>query len=181
MGRDKATLPVSGETLLSRTAALAAGVAPAVVVGRARPGDWPNRPAEFVSEERPGAGPLGGIEAGLGWAAQRGFAAVAVLPCDLPLLTPEALAWLLDNAAFGPSDDGAAVQGAEGRIEPLFSVYSVRCRERINACLAAGQRSPTDFIRAGRFRMVAAPDFVQSALEHANTPEEWAEIAPRAA
>ncbi|MBC8101622.1 MAG: NTP transferase domain-containing protein, partial [Cytophagales bacterium] len=116
MGRDKASLPSlqAGEgNLLARTVTLAAQVSATVlVIGRDRPPDWSEGAEDtgsvtsvtFLRDDLPGLGPAGGLATALRYAvaSTTGFGAVALLPCDLPLLQAASLRWLHETAALMP-------------------------------------------------------------------------------
>ena len=187
MGRDKAALEVGGVPLLERTARLAgeAGL-PVLVVGRLCPDGWPLPDTEFVPDDLPGRGPLGGLHAAL----RRAGGPVLALACDLPLLSADALRWLAgewreqeerdrqegrDGQGGG---DGLAVRNGEGW-EPLFSVYAPACLPKIEPRLAAGRLSLHGLIETGEFGRVAAPAWVAAQLVNANTPEEWGKVVRR--
>lgn len=85
MGRDKALLQLQGETLLARTIRLGKALGAAqVLVSRNQPG--------FIQDQYQHAGPMAGIAAALPACNCRWL---LVLPVDMPLLTPQALAPLL--------------------------------------------------------------------------------------
>jgi molybdopterin-guanine dinucleotide biosynthesis protein A len=181
MGTDKANLRRDGQSLLERTVTLAAEAgAPAVaVIGRTRPANWPAALSAtiFLPDDRPDQGPLGGIETAMHWAQNAGHEYLCVVPCDLPLLTADALRWLQQSAAnYHALNDGLAVHGADNRVEPLFTIYATHCLPAIAQQQATGRRSPTALIDAGNFHHIDAPPFVQTALTDADTPEAWAAI-----
>lgn len=87
MGRDKALLELDGETLLDRTMRLGWQLGAAqVLVSRNAPG--------FIQDQVQNAGPMAGIAAALSHCHNRW---VLVLPVDMPLLCPQALAPLLQQ------------------------------------------------------------------------------------
>ncbi len=167
MGTDKAALEVDGTTLLERTAriALDAGL-PVLVVGRARPDGWPLDTVEFLTDAKPGLGPLGGLKTALGR-----HPALCALACDLPLLTSDALRWLAALGKHG-NEQGLVVVN-HGRWEPLFSVYRDACLPLTEARLAEGKRSLHGLIEVGDFAFADAPDWVCAQLVNVNTPEDW--------
>jgi molybdopterin-guanine dinucleotide biosynthesis protein A len=84
------------------------------------------------------AGPLAGVQAGLSWAASRGARAVAVSPCDVPLLPRDLFLRL--SAAAG---DGAAIAvTSEGR-QPLCAIWPVAALRVVTAALAGGAHPAT--------------------------------------
>ena len=171
MGTDKAALEIRGMTLLERTARLALTVdLPVLIVGRACPELWPLPEVTFIEDAEPGLGPLGGLAAALNYTQT----SVLALACDLPLLTEDALRWLIAQAGaqFGPS---GLVTVNGGQKEPLFAVYDLTCLPLIEARLAAGRRSLHGVIEAGTFAVAEAPEWVSVQLANVNTPEEWRE------
>ena len=172
MGTDKAALEIGGMTLLERTArlALAAGL-PVLVVGRVRPDGWALPEVRFIPDAKPGLGPAGGLAAALHHAQT----AVLALACDLPLLTEEALHWLMAQvrSQFAPS--GLVTVNGDRR-EPLFAVYDLTCLPLTEARLAEGRRSLRGIIEAGQFAFAPAPDWVAAQLVNVNTPDEWRQI-----
>ena len=172
MGTDKASLEIGGMTLLERAARLALAVnSSVIVVGRVCPNDWPLPEVLFLSDTEAGLGPVGGLATAL----QHAQTSVLALACDLPLLTPEAVQWLIAQAGmqFAPS---GLVSLNSGQQEPLFSVYDLTCLPLIEARLTAGQHSLRGVVKAGSFAFADAPDWVAAQLVNANTPEEWANI-----
>jgi molybdenum cofactor guanylyltransferase len=123
-GPDKPNLEVAGETLVARVLAAASDSRIRVVVG---PPDLPV-PADVAhtQEAPPGGGPVAAIAAGL-----RALGAeeesviprqVAVLACDLPFLTADALAWLTRGLARTGADV-AVYRDAEGHRQLLCGVW----------------------------------------------------------
>jgi molybdopterin-guanine dinucleotide biosynthesis protein A len=87
-GSDKALALLDGKSLIEHAIAAMAAQADAVIVCGREGEDWvPDRP-------EPGLGPLGGICAALHAAAARDYAAVLIVPCDVPAL-PAGLVQLL--------------------------------------------------------------------------------------
>lgn len=141
MGRDKASLPFHGDTLLGRTVRTVARSAEDVVVV-ARPGqDLPPLPegVRVVRDERPDQGPLGGLGPGL--RASRSDVCF-VTSCDTPFLVPAVIDLLRlrlrgADVAVAETDDGA-----ERHVHPLCSVVRRSVAPRIDALLDAGRRRP---------------------------------------
>lgn len=119
------------------------------------------------------AGPLAGVRAGLIWAAAQGAPALAVSPCDAPLL-PADLYLRLIAAAGG----GAAMAETADGYQPLCAVWPVSALGALEAALAGGAHPATwrmlDSIGARRVRFDEA-----SAFANLNTRDELAAIAAR--
>ncbi len=87
------------------------------------------------------AGPLAGVKAGLAWAQELGAKALAVSPCDAPLLPDELFPRLIQAAG----DGSAMAETADGR-QPLCAVWSVSALPKVTAALAGGAHPPTWFM-----------------------------------
>lgn len=196
MGQDKAGLVWQGRTLLGHMVHVAAQVAAEVlIVGGAKAMDESASPSlspsplavraagtivRFASDDQPGLGPLGGLATAL-----RQHASVLVLACDLPLVTPDGVKWLMslgaesaaEFPAGGPADDGVITTHG-GQLEPLFAVYRASCLPIIERQLASGRRSMRTLVAAGRFGLVEAPAWVAAQLVNVNTPEDWERLQP---
>jgi molybdopterin-guanine dinucleotide biosynthesis protein A len=83
-------------------------------------------------------GPLAGVRAGLAWAAGIGAHALAVSPCDAPLLPDDLFDRLIQAAGCG----AAMAVTAKGR-QPLCAVWPVGALGAVSAALAAGAHPPT--------------------------------------
>ncbi len=119
------------------------------------------------------AGPLSGVKAGLEWAQALGAKAIAVSPCDVPLL-PESLFERLIHAA----GTGAAMAETSEGHQPQCAVWPVSALPRLAAALADGHHPATwmmlDSIGATRVRFPAPEAFA-----NLNTRADLAAIAGR--
>jgi molybdopterin-guanine dinucleotide biosynthesis protein A len=178
MGRDKATLMLAGETLLMRTVRTLKQVIDDVfVVGLRAPSSATE--VRIVPDALPDFGPLAGILAALR-AASTPY--VLVVACDMPLLQPRLISFLLSLA--GSSQ--IIVPRSERSLEPLHAVYAVECEAAIEACIAAGEHAIRALFARVTTRIVEPdewrpydPDGVSTL--NANTPEEWQALSLRAA
>ena len=119
------------------------------------------------------AGPLAGVHAGLIWAVTHGARAVAVSPCDAPLLPPDLYVRLVAAAAGG----AAMAETADGS-QPLCAVWPVSALTELEAALAGGAHPATwrmlDAIGVRRVHFADA-----AAFANLNTRAELAAIAAR--
>lgn len=193
MGRDKAEIPSLGnseKTLLHQTVILTQTVfSPVYVVGRLQPENWDDEAEQsdrtlFLPDLAPGLGPAGGLATVLNHLASEGVseeaAAVALLACDLPLLTAASLLWLRTAADQGMGRHGLVVRNAE-QTETLFAVYTRDCLPLVTNQLAKGRRSLQKLIEAGDFCVVEAPPDVAQTLMNVNTADDLAQAQPLAA
>jgi molybdopterin-guanine dinucleotide biosynthesis protein A len=138
MGRDKALLEWDGEPLLLRAARLLGPLvgAPLVIAPPAR---YENLGLRLVADDNPGLGPLGGIATALRISLHPWN---LVIGCDLPYLTPEWLAFLIERALASSADAALPVSAAGA--EPLCAMYHRRAADAISAALGRGVRKVTD-------------------------------------
>ncbi len=170
MGRDKAELELGGQTLLDRVVDRALGVRDTVVVvGRTGQRD----DVAWLEDEQPGLGPLGGLETVLA-ALDR---PVLLVACDMPLVDEDALCWLLDAFARADAPAHGLATMREGKLEPLFSVYTPAVLPLVDERIAAGRRSLRGLIEAGNFGRVEAPPEVAQKLRNVNTPGEFEDLS----
>lgn len=175
MGQDKAAMLWNGRSFLEGIAVAACSVSPDVaVIGRTRPGNWSQPSIAFLPDTEAGEGPLRGLEAALCAAGSR---PVLLLACDMPLLTADALRWLLGEARAREPLEQGLVAVNEGRLEPLFSVYAPECLPLVREALASGRRSLHGMIQAGRFSFADVPAEVAARIANINTPEELARVS----
>ena len=128
-----------------------------------------------VLHDMPGdaAGPLAGVKVGLQWAQELGASAVAVSPCDVPLLPDNVFARLIEAAGTG-----AAMAETAERDQPQCAVWPVSALPKLTAALANGAHPPTwlmlESIGAVRVRFTPPEAFT-----NINTRADLAAIAGR--
>jgi molybdopterin-guanine dinucleotide biosynthesis protein A len=84
------------------------------------------------------AGPLAGVKTGLIWAEQRGARALAVSPCDAPLLPDD----LYTRLAEGGRDVAAMAETRDGP-QPLCALWPVAALPVVRESLAGGAHPAT--------------------------------------
>ena len=188
-GRDKAFLEVHGEPIIVRTLRTLQTVFSQTVVVTLHPERFAALQTDVAVDVYPGAGPLAGIHAGL-LAARAPYA--FVVACDMPLLEPEVIRFLVDR--IGPDVDAgpdAIVPWWDGDMEPLHAVYATRCAPVIERCLAHGEQAVRQFLKHARVDYVPEEQLARFAgaarsFTNVNTPGELDRLrtgptAPRAA
>jgi molybdopterin-guanine dinucleotide biosynthesis protein A len=104
------------------------------------------------------AGPLSGVKVGLLWARELGARAIAVSPCDVPLLPDDLFARLIEAAGSGAS----MAETVEGH-QPLCAVWPVSALEKVTQALEGGAHPATwrmlDSLGATRVRFPDAAAF----------------------
>jgi molybdopterin-guanine dinucleotide biosynthesis protein A len=165
MGCDKARLAhPAGGSLIERAIALAAGAAARVVLLSGDGRRYPEFGLPELADAAPGAGPLGGLVAGLRAAAG---APLLLLPVDLPFLDAAALDLLLDAHAAGKVP--LTVASEAGRLCPLPSIWDPACLPAAEAALAGGRLALHALIAALPRRAIALP---AGALANWNAPAD---------
>jgi molybdenum cofactor guanylyltransferase len=139
-----------------------------------------------VLHDAPGdpAGPLSGVKAGLAWAQGLGARAIAISPCDVPLLPDDLFPRLINAANESAANEGAPNGGAaiaetsDGRRQSLCSVWPVSALPKVTAGLAGGAHPPTWLMLES---IGATPVRFQSpeAFANINTRADLAAIAGR--
>ena len=134
MGRDKAELPLGGETFLARLIReYTPGFPVYVSVGEA--GRFPCDGAKELVDRHPGMGPLAGLEAAfVGTDAD----AVFLTATDLPFGTLELAQRLLDMLGDA---DACVIRRSDGNMEPAFGVYRRSCLPAVQRLLAENRRA----------------------------------------
>lgn len=118
-------------------------------------------------------GPLAGVHVGLEWARQSGARAIAVSPCDAPLLPEDLFARLIAAAGSG----AAMAETADGR-QPLCAVWPVSALPTVMQALAHGAHPPTwqvlESVKAAHVRFDDA-----AAFANINTRADLENLAAR--
>jgi molybdopterin-guanine dinucleotide biosynthesis protein A len=118
------------------------------------------------------AGPLAGILAAMRWKPDVTWLIAA---CDLPLVTPAAINWLLEQRA--PGRVAVLPRASDRGVEPLLAVYEPQAREILEELAASGYHAPH---RVAEHDAVFAPtppaDLVR-AWRNVNTPGDLEELS----
>lgn len=175
MGRSKAGLELEGIPMLVRTAMLVesvSGAAPRVI---GEPKGAGSHGLTVIGDDRPGAGPLGGIATALRAANAPWNLIVA---CDLPYLTKPWLEFLVARALASRAD--AVVPTTTRGMEPLCAVYHKRCEGAIEAALERGVRKVQDGLMELLVELIDPFEWKEFDSEgmlfkNMNTPEDYEE------
>jgi len=178
MKRDKALLEVGGAPLLLRTARLLESVvgAPRVI---GDPATYESLAQPVIADDRPGAGPLGGIATALRVSNASWNLVVA---CDLPYLTSDWLHFLVARAVASAAD--AVLPMNTLGAEPLCAAYHKRGEPTIRAALESGIRKVTDGLQNLRVETIPpaewkAFDSEGLLFKNMNLPRDYEEAVAR--
>ena len=178
MGKPKAWLQLGGQTLLARVVHTLQQVVHPIVVVAAPGQDLPPLPddVEVIRDEIAYQGPLQGIAQGLE-ALPVGTRCAYMSACDVPLITPQWVRFLVERLA----EADVVVPVVDGRAHPLAAVYRLNIAPTARQLLAQGLRRPpllfeahpTIRIEAGQLRQI---DRGLDCLRNVNTPRDLADL-----
>lgn len=168
-GQDKGLVPLANQPLAAHALArLAPQVDDILFIANRNHVFYTSLGVAVTGDEHPGhEGPLAGMLAGLREAVRRGFSSALFVPVDAPRL-PERLAERL--AAAGP--DVPAVAVAPSGMQPVCCLMHSRLLPALETAYAAGERSPSAWLRSQNAIHVNFPD--DGLIWSLNTPEELA-------
>lgn len=146
----KAALDLGGRSLLELVCRALEGEVERVIVVAAAGQPLPPLAAgvEVIRDERPEAGPLVAVHAGLVHArAAHPAARIAVIAsCDVPLVRPAVVRLLIDEVRRPGVCWAVPLVG--GHPQVLVSAVATSLRERLGQAIAAGERSPRAMLAA---------------------------------
>jgi molybdopterin-guanine dinucleotide biosynthesis protein A len=173
MGTNKALLRfASGETVIERIIERIAPLCAGTLIVTNTPDIYAFLNLPMHADAYPGASSLGGIYTGL---LQASAERALVLSCDLPLVSPELVRYLLDL----PFEYDLLMPWVAERQQPLHAIYGKSCLPAMRAQIEAGDLKIVRLLETLRGRIVRAdelqPEWLMS-FRNMNTPEDWAEV-----
>lgn len=175
MGRNKATLPWGGSTMLQTVVATLRAELPHVIVVAAQGQDLPTVDARIVRDPVPDEGPLRGLATGLEAARAAGFDWAFAAATDTPLLSTAVVRRVLAGAV----DVDAVVATADGRDQPLIAAYRTALAADAHALLGQGRRGLRDLVEGRTVRRVDLGE--EASATNINTPDDVARERLRSA
>ena len=141
MGRDKATLLFHGKPLWQLQLELLQKLEPAEIFVSARTDPaWRPAGVQFVADDPPSRGPIGGIAASL---AQMQTAHLLALAIDMPFMSEQYLKFLCDQIDPGTG----VVPTIDSRAEPLAAIYPREAVADFRSALASTDFSLQSVVR----------------------------------
>jgi molybdenum cofactor guanylyltransferase len=169
-GRPKSFLTVGGERIIDRQLRVLRAAFDEILISANDREAYAAFGLPVLPDELEARGPLGGILAAIeGARADR----VVCVACDMPYLSREALALLVDVNV----NVDVVVPVVDNRPEPLFARYSRRCAPAIRKRIAAGDLKITRFFDDVTVQRIEEPalravDPTLRFLVNCNTPED---------
>lgn len=172
MGQDKAALEFDGVTMLTRIAdKISQRCSPVLVAAPASSQAYRELSSEsdlqWVTDEKEGSGPLGGLVAALHVAAAAGADVAFVCATDMPLIEGGLVDELL--AGLTESTDVVIAHDAQ-RDHPMAGVYRTRAVDGLQALVDAGELRMGAAVEAVQTRRVSVSD--ENWLTNVNAPED---------
>jgi len=180
MGRDKATLPIGGETLLQRVAGRLESVIPRdhIVVVAAKHQELPPLAPgiRLAFDQIPGRGPLEGLSTGIAMLPP-GIETAFVTGCDAPFLEPAFIQTMFDRLG----DFEIAVPVDDSCSYGLAAVYRATVRSRVEQLLAANRFRVRDLFECCETNRVSVHDLRRidphlKSLINLNTPDAYQRV-----
>lgn len=170
MGRDKASIDLSGSPLYSPALELLCQHFQTVIIAGDRP-DLELDDIPSIPDRYPGSA-LGGLHAGLSVISTDW---IFVMPCDLPYPDARLLKQLYE---LREGVDAVVPQTPTG-YEPVFALYHKRCLSVFEAALKAGKRSIFSLYPQLNVRFLKwhdMPEGWEKSLLNVNTPEDLKKV-----
>lgn len=178
-GRDKALVDMDGQPMLARMCELLASATSGVNVV-ATPGKYANLGMRSVADRWPGEGPLGGIVTALRHAEADDPQCQwnLVVSCDIPFLTREWIAFLVQRASN--SEAQVVLPRSQHGPEPLCACYKTNAAEALQGLFEAGVRKVTQALQQVKTEVLDEADWKRFDSDgrlfwNMNTPIEYDE------
>jgi molybdenum cofactor guanylyltransferase len=179
-GQDKALVELAGKSSLARMleVLIESGVRETIVVGKKT--RYGHLGARCIEDKWPGEGPLGGIVTALrsSVVSKYGYLWNLIVSCDMPFLTPEWLAYLLERASH--SDADIVVPRSDKGLEPLCACWSTRAVRQLQHAFEDGIRKVTEAMKRVSMEIVDEKEWKRfdkagRLFWNMNTPGEYEE------
>lgn len=169
MGSPKHVLRLGGRSLLSRVATvLRLKTERIVVLGHGDIPDDGGAVDHLGDAPGSGQGPLAGLLTAFRWAPRVCWVIGA---CDMPGITPEALAWLIEQRR--PGRWAVIPRDAEGRMEPTLALYEPQAGALIESLVSRRLRAPRALDQWSEVHTPTIPESLRKAWLNVNTPGEF--------
>ncbi len=176
-GGDKGLLDLNGQSLLARVIErLEPQVAALAINANGDPARFDAFRLPVLADSVTGyAGPLAGVLAGLGWAAEQGADSIVTAAADTPFFPPDLVPrLLLAGEGMGAPVVLAATPDAERGLarHPTFGLWPVALREDLRDALIGGLRKVVLWTDRHGGREAVFPVYGIDPFFNVNTPED---------
>ena len=180
MGRNKALMRLGDETLISRTLKRLQSVTDETIIIANSVHLYSELDVRVYEDLIPESGALGGVYTGLTHAVN---SAVVCVACDMPLLKPELMNYLL--SVLGEHDAVVPytqeLEESNPKLQTLCAVYARRCKRVVRQMLEGGElrlHALCDRIKVRRVPPVEWRDFDPDGLSfvNVNTREDFERV-----
>jgi molybdopterin-guanine dinucleotide biosynthesis protein A len=176
-GRNKARLPIEGQTILDRLVALFRVFFDPILIVTNQPRDYLDEGVILVTDLVDIRSSLTGIYSGLFYSPRpQAF----ITGCDMPFLKQELLELMLKNSE---ARWDVVVPVTQEGFQPLSAIYSRRCLEPMADQLAEGKLKVSHFFSKVKIKMVPETSLRQvdpglKSFFNINTPEDMDGLNP---
>jgi molybdopterin-guanine dinucleotide biosynthesis protein A len=170
MGRPKQFVEIGDVTMIEHVVAALSEEVDEVVLLGAGPVPSDLEGLRRVADAKDCRGPMAGL---LGAMRAEPEAAWVLAACDLPLLRPEAVRWLVRRRRRSV---WAILPSLEGVVEPLLALYEAEALALLEETAAAGVHTLRRLVSNPRVATAEPPESLRRSWFNANTPQEIAAL-----
>ena len=167
MGRPKQLLSLGGSSFIERVSEVLDSQCDEIVL--LGDGEVPEvlAPLTRLPDVQGASGPIAGMISAMRWQPDTAW---VFLACDMPLVSAEAVAWLVDQRQ--PGRWAIVPRDHEGRLEPLFALYEPQAGPCFEELLMRGFRAPRRISELINLWSVTPPPELEEAWRNVNTAED---------
>ncbi len=176
-GTNKALVKWKGKTLIEDIIQKALTVTNNVVLSVKNPSDYKWLDLPRIPDEKRGIGPMGGLYSALkALSSQK----VLIVACDMPLLDPRLIKFMIDFKAFEP----VVIPKASGRLHPLHARYHKSLLPVIEELIEKSAYKMSALLKKVPVRKIDHKDVgkeidLEACLSNVNTVEDFEKIKGR--
>jgi molybdopterin-guanine dinucleotide biosynthesis protein A len=178
MGSDKALLDLEGKPLIEHVAETLQSCVESVIIIANDADRFRFLGLPVFGDVFKDCGPLGGIHSALTNAKTE---STFVSSCDIPLISPEAVQYIIDHQDRNVM---VTVPMVSGRLQPLCGVYKSACLCTLADFIRQGGRSVQHFVKMLEGNVIPLdselPFFHPSIFENLNTVDDYVKLRIRA-
>jgi molybdopterin-guanine dinucleotide biosynthesis protein A len=171
MGRSKSRLMLGGTTFLERAVQAVRTRTQAVCLLGTTTVSLPPPPVDLIPDAPDVAGPMAGMLAAM---RREPHACWLFIACDMPLVTPEAIDWLIGQRA--PDRSAILPRLRTEGVEPLLALYEPPALALLESLAARGVASAQHIAADPSVATPTVPVHLRASWVNVNTPGEFDRI-----